>query len=75
MTFKPGDLVVGKKGGNKMRVISYDSVNRKIECAWFSETYNESIFLESEVYTMNQWNNVLKGEKRRETLRNLLENY
>lgn len=74
MNFSPGDLVIKNSGGNKMRIISYDRNEKKVRCGWFSETYNESIFNESDIVTISQWKNILKAEKRKDYLKSILEN-
>ena len=42
MKFKPGDLVIKNTGGNKMRIISYNTEG--VECGWITESYHEETF-------------------------------
>jgi uncharacterized protein YodC (DUF2158 family) len=70
MRFKPGDLVIKNTGGNKMRIISYN--NEGVECGWITESYHEQTFDEKELIPLNQYQSVLKTEKRDDLINQIL---
>jgi uncharacterized protein YodC (DUF2158 family) len=74
MNFKPGDIVMKITGGNKMRIISLDESEKKVDCVWFTERYHESSFNASEIVSINEWKSISKTEGRIECLKKLLEN-
>jgi uncharacterized protein YodC (DUF2158 family) len=70
MRFKPGDLVIRKDGGNKMRVISCNS--GKYDCYWFTDRNYQSSFEESDLILFSQYHRILNRERRKDTIKKIL---
>ena len=74
MSFKTGDIVMKITGGNKMKIVSLNESEKRVDCVWFTERFHESSFHESELVSLNEWRSISKTEGRKESLRKLLEN-
>jgi uncharacterized protein YodC (DUF2158 family) len=70
--FNPGDLVIKNTGGNKMKIISFDT--KGIICAWFSDRYNEMTFNEKDLIPFSQYKNVLISEQRDDLINKIVYN-
>ncbi len=72
MKFKPGDIVIKTTGGNKMTI--FDKISDGVyKCLWFVEnSYNESVFTEDQIVTLNDYKRFLKTEERDDKINQLL---
>jgi uncharacterized protein YodC (DUF2158 family) len=73
MKFKPGDIVIKTTGGNKMTI--FDKISDGVyKCLWFVESsYNESVFTEDQIVTLNEYKRFLKTEEREDKINRLLD--
>ncbi len=72
MKFKPGDSVIKKTGGNKMKVIEYAS-SSVVKCAWVSELYQESSFDENQLVLVSEYKSLLNNYKREDVINEILK--
>ena len=71
MRFKSGDIVMKNTGGNKMTI--FDQIENGYKCLWFVESsLNESVFIEDELVTLNEYKKILKTEERDDKINQLL---
>lgn len=70
MKFRPGDLVIKNTGGNKMRILSYNSDG--VECGWFTEKYHQKTFKEEDLVPISQYSTILLTEKRHDLINQIL---
>ena len=73
MKFKPGDLVIKNTGGNKMRIMECKD-NGLVDCVWATEDIHEGLFNEEDLISINDYNNVMRTEKRDDLINKILKN-
>ena len=71
MRFKLGDSVIKLTGGNKMKIIGYDK--SYVNCAWFSENYNEELFNEEDLISIKDYICTLINHKRDDFINQILD--
>ena len=72
MKFRNGEIVIKTTGGNKMTI--YDKVEDGYKCLWFVESrFNEKIFKEDEIVTLNEYKRFLKTEEREDKINQILK--
>lgn len=70
MIFKPGDTVIKNTGGNKMKVVT--TANSRVECIWYTDTYNEGTFNEEDIIPYNEYGSILIMEQRDDYIKQIL---
>lgn len=70
MKFKPGDLVIKTTGGNKMRILS--CWDKRVECVWWTESCHHCVFDEIDLIPYNQYEYLIKSEKRNDIINQIL---
>lgn len=76
MTYKPGDIVIKKTGGNKM-TITQDYQNKNTyyyKCYWFvGNELREELFIEDDIVSLEEYKRYLKIEERDDKINQILK--
>lgn len=71
MKFKPGDLVIKNTGGNKMRILECGE-DGKVNCVWATESLHNGTFNESDLVSINEYNQIITSEKRDDLINRII---